>query len=81
MPASLSSEATLREAFHAQCSSIGGSPIYCEYSTESKVDNCYFVEYIFGLKTIKHTCIIYMQIHYRCKKRCINLWQIYIKAF
>ena len=54
MPKSLSTEANLREASHAQYSSLEGSLIYSEYCIASKVDNCYFVEYILGLKTIKH---------------------------
>ena len=60
-------------------SDIGGSLIYSEYCIASKVDNCYFVEYIIGLKTIKHTYIINMQVHYCCKKRCINTLYIFNK--
>ena len=54
MPASLSTEANLGEASHMQCNSLGGSVIYSEYCIASKVGNCYFVEDIIGLKTIKH---------------------------
>ena len=57
-----SSEVNLREAFHTQYSSLGGSLIYSEYCIASKVDNCYFVEYILGLKTNIHSLLTYRSI-------------------
>ena len=80
MPASLSTEVNLKEASHTQCNSFGSSLIYSEYSIASKVDNCYFAECILGLNTIKHTYIINIQVHYRCKKICIDVFYIFIKS-